>query len=170
MINLTKYRSSCLRMLFKTVALKNLEMFEENTGGRGLQIFWKICLTSTKQPRKYINSVLHKLANNWHFILPESFPNSSVTKTLSHQFLLFQNYFIGRIFSEQKFYIHGICFWKFWSHIASLKPTKIIETGSIAKICFAKLNFSSDIFVYLAVTSSSCTIRNKKVKQHGFVT
>ena len=76
-------------MLFKIVALKNSEMFQENTGGRGLQIFRKVCLINIKQLRKHINSVLHKLANIWHFILPESFPNSSVAKTLSHQFLLF---------------------------------------------------------------------------------
>ena len=37
--------------------------------------------------------------------------------------------------------------------IAKLNSGEIIEIGSIAKICFAKFNFSSDIFVYLAVTA-----------------
>ena len=43
-------------------------------------------------------------------------------------------------------------FWQFWPQIAKYNSSKVIEIGSIAKICFAKFNFSSDTFVYLAVT------------------
>ena len=63
---------------------------------------------------------------------------------------------IGRIFGGQKFYVKKYSrnlFWRFWPQIANLNSAKIIEIGSIAKCFFAKFNFSSDIFVYLAVTA-----------------
>ena len=44
-------------MLFRTVVLKNSEMFQENTGGRGLQIFRKFSLRNINRIRKYINSM-----------------------------------------------------------------------------------------------------------------
>ena len=50
---------------------KKIEMFQENTGGRGFQIFRKFCLIKIKRIRKHINSILLKLVDIWYFILPE---------------------------------------------------------------------------------------------------
>ena len=129
-------------------------MFQENTDGGGLQIFRKVCLININRIRKHISSTLLDVG---HFILPEQFPTSLITETLSHQLLLFQNCFriVDRIFGGQKFQMKknsSNLFWRFWPQIAKLNSAKIIEISSIAKICFAKFNFSSDIFVYLAVT------------------
>ena len=81
---------------------------------------------------------------------------NKVGGTFSHRTPLFTAFVIGRIFGGQKFqvkeYLRNL-FWRFWPQIAKLKSAKIIEIGSIAKIFFAKFNFSSDIFVYLAVTA-----------------
>ena len=68
-LNWTKYRSNCLRVLLRTVVLKNLDMFQENTGGGGLVIFRKVCLINIKRIRKHVNSILHKVPDIWHFIL-----------------------------------------------------------------------------------------------------
>ena len=46
-------------------------MSQENTGGRGLQIFRKVCLININRIRKRINSILLKLADVWHLILPK---------------------------------------------------------------------------------------------------
>ena len=35
---------------------------------------------------------------------------------------------------------------QFWPHIAKLNSQKIIEIGSLVNVCFAKLDFSSEIF------------------------
>ena len=79
-----------------------------------------------------------------------------VAVTFSHRTPLVTASVIGRIFGGQKFYVKKYSrnlFWRFWPQIANLNSAKIIEISSIAKCFFAKFNFSSDIFVYLAATA-----------------
>ena len=81
---------------------------------------------------------------------------NKVAGTFSHRTPLVTASVTGRILGGQKFKVKKYSrnlFWRFWPQIAKLNSAKIIEIGSIAKICFAKFNFSSDIFVYLAVTA-----------------
>ena len=61
LIKLKLYRSSYLRMLFRPVLLKNLEMFQKNTGG-GLQIFRKVYLINVKRIKKHI---INSIYINW---------------------------------------------------------------------------------------------------------
>ena len=64
-------------------------MFQENSGGGGLQVFRKVRLININQIRKHINNILLKLADTWRFILPEQFPSSLIAETLNHQLFLF---------------------------------------------------------------------------------
>ena len=43
-------------------------------------------------------------------------------------------------------------FSRYWPQIPELNSEKIREIGSTANICFAKLSFFPDVFVYFAVT------------------
>ena len=99
--------------------------------------------------------VLNWLITIWFLVLPEQLLSSLDTESFSHRLFLFQNYFIGKIFDGQKSWEDKYpwnLFSRYYPQTAKLNSEKMIEIGSIAKICFAKFNFSTNISVCLAVT------------------